>query len=141
LAAGVLVLLWFGGFRITRRIAAAAGTVVLVGVAFFASPLGWPLRSRTRWYMEDPWGGARIALWRDSLRMGLNRLPFGYGPEVFGASFPHWESKELARAYPDFAHESPHNIFLDALIAQGIAGPLLLAAFCVGGFLAARRAR
>ena len=39
--------------------------------AFYFSPAGQPLRSRARWFAEDPWGGARPLLWRDSLRMGL----------------------------------------------------------------------
>src|SRR5207249_11280964 len=43
--------------------------------------------------------------------------------------------------YPDFAHESPHNIFLDALVAQGAPGFLLLAGFCAAGFAAAWRLR
>ena len=44
----------------------------------------------------------------------------------------HWRAR-----IPDFAHESPHNIFLDALVGQGIAGIALLAAWCVLGFAAA----
>ena len=91
---------------------------------FYLSPAGLQLRSRTRWFLEDPWGGARPALWRDSLRMGLARPLLGFGPEVFTAEFPRYESISLAQAYPDFAHESPHNIFLDALISQGIPGLL-----------------
>ena len=61
--------------------------------------------------------------------------------DVPSAAFPHYESNALARAYPDFAHESPHNMFLDALVAQGIAGVLLLAAWCVLGFAAAWKLR
>ena len=99
------------------------------------------MRSRTRWFREDPWGGARPLLWRDSLRAGLARPLFGFGPETFTATFPHFESKELARAYPDFAHESPHNIFLDALVSQGVPGLLLLMAWCGLGFAAAWRIR
>jgi hypothetical protein len=80
-----------------------------------------------------------MLLWRDSLRMSLDRLPLGYGPEVFTAAFPRYESKGLARAYPDFVHESPHNILLDALISQGIPGLILLLAFCAAGLRAAWR--
>src|SRR6185436_17278910 len=65
----------------------------------------------------------------------------GHGLETFTGEFPHYESVELARAYPDFAHESPHNIFLDALVAQGVPGLLLLIAACVVGWGAAWRAR
>jgi O-antigen ligase len=117
----------------------AAALLVLMG--FYLSPAGLLLRSRARWFVEDPWGGARPLLWRDSLRMGLARPLAGHGPETFRAIFPRYESVALARAYPDFAHESPHNIFLDALVGQGIPGVLLLAAWCALGFAAAWKIR
>jgi O-antigen ligase len=128
MAAGALVWAWARGFRVPKRVL-AAGAVLLAAVAvFYFSPPGWNLRSRMRWFVEDPWGGARILLWRDSLLMGVHRPAIGFGPEVFTARFPQFESKELARAYPDFAHESPHNIFLDAFVAQGLPGLACLAA-------------
>jgi O-antigen ligase/polysaccharide polymerase Wzy-like membrane protein len=140
LLAGIIVWLIYRRFQTTPRMKVAAAILLAAGVAFYFSPAGWPLRSRTRWFIEDPRGGARLLLWRDSLRMAGPRWALGYGPETFSASFPPFESKELARAYPDFVHESPHNIFLDALIAQGIPGVLLLGGWCLAGFLAAWRA-
>jgi tetratricopeptide (TPR) repeat protein len=131
LAAGAGVWLWLRGFRIPRRVLAAGVLLFAAGAAFYFSPAGWNLRSRSRWFVEDPWGGARPLLWRDSLRMGTHRLAAGFGPEVFLLTFPQFESKELARAFPDFAHESPHNIFLDALVSQGLPGLVCLAALCV----------
>jgi len=113
---------------------------VALGAAFYYSPAGWQLRSRARWYAEDPWGGARVHLWTDSAAMAARR-PLGYGPEVFTAAFPRFESAALAREYPDFLHESPHNIFLDAWVSQGIAGVLLLAGFCWIGLAAAWRGK
>jgi O-antigen ligase len=127
--------------RTIWRAASYAGAALAALAVLYVSPLGQPLRSRTRWFVEDPWGGARPLLWRDSLRMGLARPLAGHGPETFTAAFPHYESTALARAYPDFAHESPHNIFLDALVAQGIGGFLLLAAWCALGFGAAWKIR
>ncbi len=138
LAAGIAFWLYRKGFRLSRRVVAGAAAVALALGAFYFSPPGWRMRSRTRWFIEDPWGGARPALWRDSVRMGLARLPTGYGPEVFTATFPRFESKPLARAYPDFLHESPHNIFLDALVSQGLPGLLILGALCVLGLKKSR---
>ncbi len=106
---------WMPGGR-TVAIAAAA-SLALIG--FYLSPAGLLLRSRTRWFVEDPWGGARPLLWRDM------------DPKHSTASFPHYESVALARAYPDFAHESPHNIFLDALVIEPPAGADLRAAMAV----------
>lgn len=80
-----------------------------------------------------------MALWRDSFGMGARRPAAGYGPEVFMGEFPHFESVGLAEAYPDFAHESPHNIFLDALVAQGWPGLVLLGALCALGLVTALR--
>jgi O-antigen ligase len=134
LAVGLLALGYRRGFRLSRRPLVAAGALVVAAAAFYFSPLGWNLRSRTRWFAEDPWGGARPLLWRDSLRMAGARPAIGQGLETFSATFPHYESKELARAYPDFAHESPHNVFLDALVQQGIPGLLCFAAVCALGF-------
>jgi O-antigen ligase len=137
LAAGLLALLFRRGFRIPKRaLAAAAATVVAAG-AFYFSPIGWNLRSRTRWFVEDPWGGARPLLWRDSVRMASDHLAIGHGPETFQGAFPRYESAELARKYPDFSHESAHNVFLEVLVAQGIPGMFCLMALCVIGWRAA----
>ena len=140
-AAGLAVWLFWRGWRVSWRVIAAAVAVLAAGAIFYYSTPGWQLRSRTRWFVEDPWGGPRPLLWRDSLRMAAHRLPAGFGPETFTAEFPHYQSAELARAYPDFAHESPHNIFLDALVAQGLPGLLVLVALCAVGFRAAWRVR
>ncbi len=137
LVVGLIVCLYRQGFRLPRRVIIGAALSLPVFAAFYWSPAGWNLRSRTRWFVEDPWGGARPLLWRDSLRMAGHRLAVGYGPETFVGEFPHYESPELARAYPDFAHESPHNIFLDAFVSQGLPGLLCLAALCVFGWRAA----
>lgn len=137
LLAGVVMWQWARGFRISRRGAAMVCALLLGATAFYFSPAGWPMRSRARWFAEDPWGGGRLPLWRDSLRMAAHRLPFGYGLEVFTAAFPQHESRDLARRLPDYSYESPHNALLDALVSQGVPGLLLLAAFCAAGIRAA----
>ena len=140
-AAGLVVAAFCVGFRVPRRVLAGAAGFAVAASIFYFSPAGWPLRSRTRWFVEDPWGGARPLLWRDSLRMGVARPFAGFGPEVFTANFPRYESRELARAFPDFSHESPHNIFLDALVSQGLPGTVCLLAFCALGLVTAWRAK
>jgi O-antigen ligase len=137
-AAGCAVLLFTRAIPFTRRAAVICGIAALALVAFYYSPAGWNLHSRARWFVEDPRGGARLQLWRDSLAMSSHRLTTGYGPEVFTAQFPYYESKRLAEAYPDFAHESPHNMFLDVLVAQGLPGLLALAGICAFGLMRAR---
>jgi tetratricopeptide (TPR) repeat protein len=71
--------------------------------------------------------------------MAATRPLLGYGLETFTARFPPFVSVELARAYPDFYHESPHNMFLDALASRGIPGMSSLLAICALAFWAASR--
>jgi len=127
--------------RLRARDIAAAVVVVTAGAAFYLSPPGQMLRSRVRWFVEDPAGGARLLLWRDSLRMAAAHWPAGWGPETFSPEFPQYQSAELARAHPDFYQESPHNIFLDALASQGVPGAVILVALTVLGFYVVRRAQ
>src|SRR4051794_16158253 len=136
LAAGVLLWLYRSRFRAGRRTIAAGALAVVAAAVFYWSPAGATLRSRTRWFVEDPWGGARPLLWRDSARLAAGRPVFGHGPETFTAAFARAGSLELARADPDFAHESPHNIFVDALYSAGVPGLLCLLAVCRVGWRA-----
>lgn len=128
LLAGAAILLWLlrPGMR---TVAASLAIFAAISTAFYLSPAGTRLRARAFWIGEDPAGGARLLLWHDSLKMSASRPWAGFGPDVFVAEFPRFQSVELARAYPDFYHESPHNMFLDALTQQGVGGALLLAAW------------
>ncbi len=139
LAAGGAVWFFWQRVRIPRTWLLAAAGVCVAVAALYLSPAGQPLRSRMRWFAEDPWGGARPRLWRDSMSMFLHRPLVGYGPEVFTATFPRFESLELARAYPDFVYESPHNILLDAAVSQGLPGLLILCCLMFLGFRTRQR--
>lgn len=142
LVAGVLVFVALMWVRISLRATGVALGVSIVAVmALYWSPWGAQLRSRARWSAEEPLGGARLLLWRDSLRMAASRPVFGYGPETFSAEFPRFQSRALAREYPDFYHESPHNMFLDALVSQGLLGLAVLLGACALGCYAAYQAR
>ena len=103
-----------------RTVAVVLLSVILAFTLFFVSPAGQGLRARAHWIGEDRTGGARPLLWRDSLRMSLDHPWKGFGPDLFAGEFPMYQSIELARAYPDFYHESPHNAILDALTSSGI---------------------
>ncbi len=118
-----------------------AGCVAAAGlfIGFVASPAGTFLRARIRWSMQDLRGGARLLLWRDSVKLGLERPLFGSGPDTFVAEFPRMQSLELARAYPDFFHESPHSALLDAFTAQGALGVALFGTLLAFGMWAAQR--
>jgi len=117
---------------------AAAGALTLLAVLFF-SPAGMKLRARLHWSLEDIRGGARLLLWRDSVAMSVRRPIAGFGPETFTTEFPRFQSADLARAFPDFYHESPHNMFLDTLSSEGLAGFFVLTCTCIFGFAVALR--
>lgn len=124
----------------TRVLTAAAVIAIPIAAMFYYSPAGGALRARVFWASEDIAGGSRMLVWRDSLAMIAARPLVGYGPDTFGAAFPPFQSAELARAYPEFYHESPHNMFLDALTSEGIGGGLWLLAWIALGTLAGSRA-
>jgi O-antigen ligase len=142
MAAGAAVFLlllrprWSG-----KRLIAIPALAVALFACFYFSDAGQKLRSRTRWYVEDPAGGPRLWLWRDSIRMAANRPVAGFGIETYSRHFPRFESRELARLYPDFRYESPHNVFIDTLAGQGIGGLVIFGALAFGGLLTAWRVR
>ena len=103
-----------------RTLAGAAVVAMLTLALVYVSPAGVRLRARAHWIGEEPLGGARLLLWRDSVKMAAARPLAGFGPDDFAAEFPRFESPALARAYPDFYHESPHNIWLDTLSGGGL---------------------
>ena len=140
LATGAVSLWIWKRPRFTRRHAILTAGLCAGGLMFYFAPAGLQLRARTQWAMEDLRGGARIWLWRDALRMAEKRWLIGFGTDTFGREFPRYQSVALSRAFPDFYHESPHNIFLDALVSEGIPGLAILAGFAVLGFVAAGRA-
>ncbi len=138
LIAGVFVLA--AVLRPSMRAAAAAVALAAVALGgFYLSPAGERMRARAHWIGEDRVGGARPLLWRDSLKMAAAKPLTGFGLDTFIAEFPHYQSEELAREYPDFYHESPHNIFLDALTAEGVPGLLILVSIVAAGLSAAPR--
>jgi O-antigen ligase len=139
LLAGALVFAAIARPRVDRRIAVTLALSIACFGMFYASPAGAKLRARVHWSRDDARGGARLLLWRDSLNMAFARPLRGYGPETFTAQFPPFESVDLARAYPDFYQESPHNMFLDALVSRGIPGAIALLALCVLAFWTARK--
>ena len=135
LAAGLCVLF----ARSRPRFGVVAVSAALAGIALsllYVSPAGERLRARAHWIGEERTGGARILLWRDSLAMAATRPLRGFGPENFVAEFPRFQSVDLARAYPDFFHESPHNVFLDEQVAEGVGGLLALVAIAAIGLTA-----
>jgi O-antigen ligase len=139
--AGFAFLLVSSGMRFRRMHVAAALLPAALLVAFYFSPAGTRMRARVQWSGNEPLGGARPLLWRDSLRMAAGRPLTGFGPETFAAEFPRYQSTELARLLPAFYQESPHNTALDALASEGIPGLVLALGWLSLGGYAAWRAR
>ena len=68
----------------------------------YISPAGVQLRARWRWALDDLHGGARLLLWRDSLRMAAEQPLVGFGPETFGLEFPRYQLVALSASIPRF---------------------------------------
>jgi O-antigen ligase len=137
-ACGLAVMGVLSGFRPGRKHIPAGLLLAGLLTAFYFSPGGTRLRARVRWSGDEPVGGARPLLWRDSMRMAGARPWTGYGPETFAAEFPRFQSVELSRLLPAFYHESPHNTPIDALVSEGIPGLLLALAWAfLGGYAVA----
>jgi O-antigen ligase len=136
---GAIVFVAIARPRLDRNVVLImTGGIACLGL-LYVSPAGEKLRARVHWSLDDVRGGARLLLWKDSIRMAIHRPLFGYGLETFTEQFPPFESVELSRAYPDFYQESPHNMFLDALTSRGLPGALLLLSLCVLALWAARK--
>jgi len=142
LVVGGVVFLILGRARVRARPVLFGFASAAALALFFFLPAGLKLRARVHWSLEDARGGARLLLWKDALRMAAERPLVGFGPETFASEFPRYESVDLARAFPDFYHESPHNMFLDALASEGVAGLLVLLCLCgLGAWWSMRCAR
>jgi O-antigen ligase len=128
LAVGGAVLWGLEARRPSARLVWLTVAVAALAVLFYVSPAGLQLRGRMRWFRDDPVGGARLNLWRDSLSLVGRFWLKGSGPETFSVEFPQVQSRDLSRAFPEFYHESAHNIFLDAGTSQGVPGLLILLA-------------
>ena len=121
------VVCWIALTRPRPRVVAYSGAAAIALCAIFAvSPAGTQLQARLHWIGEEPSGGARLLLWRDTLAMVRDSPLLGYGRENFVAEFPKYQSVDLSRAYPDFYHESPHNLLLDELASDGVPGLIAL---------------
>lgn len=75
----------------------------------------------------------RVYIWKSALMMFKDNPVFGYGLDTFQVMFPYYRLPEYWRIEWNGTPEKTHNIFLQYLSTQGIAGfgmyMLLLAAF------------
>jgi O-antigen ligase len=148
LCAGVCALIYVGrGRLVNRKILARAAFRALVFATliavFLLLPTGAGVRVRLSQWAADWAGGPRLMVWRDSLPLFRQHAVWGIGPEMFEAEFRRAESLELARAFPDHYHESPHNFFLEVGLGQGAFGFVvwgaLLGLGCWSGLASRRR--
>ncbi len=143
IAAGAVAMAFFNPspIRIRRKHLFAASAALVLLAVFVFSNAGTLLRARAVWSGDEPIGGARPLLWRDSLQMAAAKPIFGFGPEKFLTEFAPYQSEDLSRLLPDFHHESPHNLPMDALTSMGVPGLLLLAGWVFIGVATVRDGR
>src|SRR5262249_46967321 len=98
----------------------------IAAAVFLNLDAGASFRRRLIQWRQDYYGGPRLMVWRDSLPLIPARWLVGYGPGAFPHEFPRGPSAALSWAYPEYFHESPHNLLLDTAISQGLPGILWL---------------
>lgn len=129
-------------WRTLARAAYWALAFAVVAAVFLLLPPGKSVRVRLAQWATDRAGGPRLLVWRDSLPLFWQHPGSGIGPELFEAEFRRTQSLELARAFPDHYHESPHNLFLETAIGQGAMGlgvwVALLGMACCCGIMCCR---
>lgn len=135
--AGIVALTVRGARRRPLLVGALAAT--LLALLFVVSPWGRPIQNRVGSSFDDPGFAARVLVWRDSLHLIAAHPLLGAGPDLYQIAFPPVQSTELARLAPDQYAESPHNIFLDSLVAFGVPGGLLFVALVVMALLSYAR--
>ena len=118
------------------RPAAALGAAVLLFSGFAWSGAGQKFRADLARWKDDALGGPRLRVWRESMVLMGRHPVLGAGPETFAQDFRELESLPLAAAYPDYFHESPHNLLVEIASAQGGLGLIALLLVC-GSALAA----
>ncbi len=129
--------------KILARAAYRALAIAAIAAMFLLFPARAGVRVRLSQWISDWAGGARLLVWRDSLPLFRQHPIWGIGPEMFEPAFRKAQSLELARAFPDHYHESPHNFFLEVGLGQGVIGLAvwlaLLGLGCWCGFVCRRR--
>lgn len=138
LAAGGCVLIYAERAVLAKRAALVrmclATFLFAAAVAtFLLLPVGRSVRARLTQWTSDRAGGPRLLIWRDSLPLVWRHPIAGIGPELFEPEFRKVESVDLARAFPDHYHESPHNFLLEIATSEGLLG---VAAWLSFGYLA-----
>ncbi len=134
--AGSIAMFVMSPLRLQRKHVVTAGFALVVFALFAVSPAGTLLRARVVWSGDEPVGGARPLLWRDSLGMSAARPLAGFGPETYLSAFAPYQSEDLSRQFPDYHHESAHNLPLDALTSMGMPGLLLVWAWALVAWFA-----
>ena len=127
IAVGLAIVYGMQGTRLVRGRTVLALLLLALSAAglILLTPRATDLRERVRQWTEDP-GGTRLPVWKDTLGLMGARGLTGSGPEAFAVVFPLYQSESLSRLYPDFQHESPHNMFLDTAASQGWVGLVVL---------------
>jgi putative inorganic carbon (HCO3(-)) transporter len=129
-AGGLLFLAWHRKRRL--RLVLGTAFVLTFALTLALSPAGDNFRRRVVQWRSDL-GGSRLSMWEESPAL-IGKHPWlGSGPETFATEFRAIQSAAFSRAYPDFYQETPHNAFLDAAIAQGLPGALILVGVFVLG--------
>lgn len=113
-----------------RRVKPWRTIAILVGIstAILVSPIGSRL-------LAGSTVSGRLMLWRVSAAVAADHLGIGVGPNGFiDAMSPYIRASEASHLGTQIAHDSPHNVFLQAVVAGGLPLLVLFLSFAVYSF-------
>lgn len=128
LGAGLFLIsaLWF----LWRWRGIAAGAVLVAALAI-ATPTGQALWERARQDVAKPTVRSRLEFWPKALGFWTERPWLGTGPRMFDRSWPRSNEEAVEAGWERWIPppHHPHNIFLEALMEEGVLGLAALILF------------
>ena len=111
--------------------AALAISFLIVGLVPWMSAIPG-IRRLAAISIADSTTAARLLLWSIAWRGVLVRPLIGWGPDNFDLVFDRFYNPAMFRATPlEIWYDSPHNVFMEWLVAGGLPGFLLIAALFI----------
>jgi putative inorganic carbon (HCO3(-)) transporter len=127
-----------------RRVLAAAGALVVLGLVVGFTPVGASVRNRaSKFYSEGFTGAGRTTIWQLSASMVPAYWATGCGLETYRLAQIPFKTADFERTMNGTTAEDPHSAYLSHLVATGVVSTglyLAVIAFALANVVSAIRA-